>query len=53
MSWYRDYKEQWKEIIETVVDEEHEAPRPSEEIRAEIMELEKAIKGGPGNEQPA
>lgn len=23
MSWYRDYKEQWKEIIETVAAEEH------------------------------
>ena len=45
MSWYRDYKEQWKEIIETVAAEEHEAPRPSEEIRAEIMELEKELSG--------
>ncbi len=23
MSWYRDYKEQWKEIIDTVAAEEH------------------------------
>lgn len=23
MSWYREYKEQWKEIIETVAAEEH------------------------------
>lgn len=23
MSWHREYKEQWKEIIETVAAEEH------------------------------
>ncbi len=39
MSWYRDYKEQWKEIIETVAAEEHHTTQMVEEDTIQSMIL--------------
>ena len=37
MSWYRDYKEQWKEIIETVAAEEHHTTQMVEKDTIQSM----------------
>ena len=39
MSWYRDYKEQWKEIIETVAAEEHRMTQMVEKDTIQSMIL--------------
>ena len=39
MSWYRDYKEQWKEIIETVAAEEHRTTQMVEKDTIQSMIL--------------
>ncbi|MCR5419888.1 MAG: nucleotidyl transferase AbiEii/AbiGii toxin family protein [Lachnospiraceae bacterium] len=39
MSWYRDYKEQWKEIIETVAAEEHHTTQMVEKDTIQSMIL--------------
>ena len=39
MSWYRDYKEQWKEIIETVAAEEHRTTQIVEKDTIQSMIL--------------
>ena len=39
MSWYRDYKEQWKEIIETVAAEEHRTTQMVEKNTIQSMIL--------------
>lgn len=39
MSWYRDYKEQWKEIIETVAAEGHRATQMVEKDTVQSMFL--------------
>ncbi len=54
MSWYKDYKEQWKEIIETVAAEEHRATQMVEKDTIQsmiLLELSKSdipfvFKGG-------
>ena len=39
MNWYRDYKEQWKEIIETVAAEEHRTTQMVEKDTIQSMIL--------------
>jgi len=39
VSWYRDYKEQWKEIIETVAAEEHRTTQMVEKDTIQSMIL--------------
>ena len=39
MSWYRDYKEQWKEIIEMVAAEEHRTTQMVEKDTIQSMIL--------------
>ena len=44
MSWYRDYKEQWKEIIETVAAEEHRTTQMVEKDTIQSMILSSIFK---------
>ena len=54
MSWYKEYKEQWKEIIETVASEEHRTTQMVEKDTIQSMflfelsksELPFVFKGG-------
>lgn len=54
MSWYREYKDQWKEIIETVAAEEHRTTQIVEKDTIQsmiLLELSKSeipfvFKGG-------
>ncbi len=39
MSWYSEYKKQWKEIIETVAAEEHRTPQMIEKDTIQSMIL--------------
>lgn len=39
MSWYSDYKEQWKEIIETVASEKHRVTQVVEKDTIQSMIL--------------
>jgi predicted nucleotidyltransferase component of viral defense system len=39
VSWYREYKEQWKEIIETVAAEEHRTTQMVEKDTIQSMIL--------------
>ena len=39
MSWYKEYKEQWKEIIETVASEEHRTTQMVEKDAIQSMIL--------------
>ena len=45
MSWYRDYKEQWKEIIETVAAEEH---RTTQMVEKDTMEAQGFVRDDQG-----
>ena len=45
MSWYRDYKEQWKEIIETVAAEEHRTTQMVEKDTIQSMILSGISQG--------